>query len=167
MVRDRREHYMETVRFTTYDGEELAANLYLPEPGKEWAQGIIVCHGFGSRKENYSDFGERAAAAGVAALIPDLRGHGESGGEVDANIFNDVAAALQYMQERPEVNPTSVAIRGASMGGWLALHTAAHLVDLSPVIAVCPTTETLLISAVDDVARTQKRTMDNPTQAAP
>jgi dienelactone hydrolase len=147
---------METVRFTTYDDIELAANLYLPERGKEWARGIIVCHGLGSRKENYADFGARASAAGVAALILDLRGHGESGGQVDSNIFNDVAAALLYLQSRPEVNPTSIAIRGTSLGGWLALHTATHLVDLSPVVAVCPTNELLLTMLMDEVAMVQR-----------
>jgi dienelactone hydrolase len=149
---------MENIRFTTYDNVELAANLYLPEPqaGREWARGIIVCHGFGSRKENYADFGERAAAAGKAALIMDLRGHGESEGQLDANIFNDVAAALLYLQSRPEVNPVRIAIRGASMGGWLAIHTAAHLVDVSPVIAVCPTNEIIMGVLMDEVARVQR-----------
>src|SRR5512146_211155 len=88
---------MESVRFTTYDGIELAANLYLPEKlTGEWSPAIIICHGFGSCKENHADFAGAATQQGFAVLIPDLRGHGESGGEVDANIFNDVAAALQY-----------------------------------------------------------------------
>lgn len=147
---------MEAVRFTTYDDVELAAHLYLPENREEWAPGVIVCHGFGSRKENYESFGRLASGSGLAALIMDLRGHGESGGQVDANIFNDVAAALLYMQERPEVNPTSISIRGASMGGWLALHTAAHLQDLSPVVAICPVNEMLLTALMDDVARVQR-----------
>src|SRR5947207_13504939 len=95
----------EAVKLTTYDEIELAANLYLPEQGEGWADGIIVCHGFGSRKESYADFGERASGMGFAVLAMDLRGHGESQGEVDGNIFNDVAAALLYLQSRPEVNP--------------------------------------------------------------
>ena len=149
---------METVQLTTYDHVQLAAHMYLPEqrPGSEWARGIIVCHGFGSRKENYADFGERAAAAGMAALIMDLRGHGESGGQLDANIFNDVAAALLYLQGRPEVNPLRTAIRGASMGGWLAIHTAAHLPEISPVAAVCPTNEVFMSLLMDEVARVQR-----------
>src|SRR5437879_3558030 len=144
--------YMETVQLKTYDNIKLAANLYLPASGRDWADGIIVCHGFGSRKENYADFGERASAAGLAVLTMDLRGHGESRGQVDANIFNDVAAALAYMQSRPEVNPTRVAIRGASMGGWLAIHTAAHLVDLAPVVAYCPPNESLMTITMEEVA---------------
>ena len=147
---------MQPVKFTTYDDIELSAHLYLPERREGWSRGIIVCHGFGSRKERYADFGERARAAGYAALIMDLRGHGESGGQVDANIFNDVAAALQYLQNRPEVNPLSIAIRGTSMGGWLAIHTAAHLVDISPVVAYCPTNESLMMMLMEEVAMVQR-----------
>ena len=147
---------MERVTFNTYDGLELVANLYLPEGAASWSPGIVVCHGFGSNKENYADFGPRAAAAGYAALITDLRGHGESGGELDANVFNDVAAAVLYLQNRAEVNPMSVTIRGASMGGWLAIHTASHLIDLSPVIAYCPTNEAQMLILMEEVGLVQR-----------
>lgn len=148
---------MEGVRFSTYDEVELAANLYLPDLGPgEWAPCIIVCHGFGSCKENYANFGEIAASAGYGSLIIDLRGHGESGGEVDANIFNDVAAALQYLQGRHEINPMSISLCGASMGGWLAIHTAAHLKDISPVVAFCPTNESLLMILMEEMALHQR-----------
>ncbi|MEO8288920.1 MAG: alpha/beta hydrolase [Chloroflexota bacterium] len=148
---------MEVVRFTTYDNVDLVANLYLPRGGSgDWTSGIIVCHGFGSCKENYAHFGEMAAEEGFAALILDLRGHGESGGEVDANIFNDVAAALHYLQTRPEVNPMSIAVQGSSMGGWLALHTAAHLRDISPVVAYCPSNESTLTILMEEVAMVQR-----------
>jgi uncharacterized protein len=150
------ETVLEAVRLTTYDDLELAANLYLPAPRADWVQGIVVCHGFGSRKENYSEFGESAAAMGFAVLIMDLRGHGESQGQVDGNIFNDVAAAHLYLQSRPEVNPTSISIRGASMGAWLAIHTAAHLIDIAPVVAYCPTNETLLTILIEEVSMVQR-----------
>lgn len=147
---------MEQVSFTTYDGIELAANLYLPKGASSWSPGIVLCHGFGSHKERYADFGERATSAGYAVLIPDLRGHGESHGELDANIFNDVAASVLYLQNRPEVNPVSVAIRGASMGGWLAIHTAAHLVDVWPVVAYCPTNEAGMSVLMEEVGLVQR-----------
>lgn len=147
---------MERVTFTTYDDVQLAANLYLPEGGGEWSSGLVVCHGFGSSKERHAGFGERAAAAGFAALIMDLRGHGESVGRVDANLFNDVAAAFAYLQSRPEVNPMSVGIRGSSLGAWLAIHTAAHLKELAPVVAYCPTNEAQLTLLMEEVAMVQR-----------
>lgn len=147
---------MEQVRFTTYDDIELAAHLYLPQGKAEWSPGIVLCHGFGSSKERHTEFGAMATQAGFAMLIMDLRGHGESGGEVDANIFNDVAAALLYLQNRPEVNPMNISIRGSSMGGWLAIHTAAHLMDISPVVAFCPANEMLMMTLIEEVALVQR-----------
>jgi uncharacterized protein len=147
---------MEQVRFTTYDEVELAADLYLPEGREEWSPGLLVCHGFGSSKARHADFGAQAALAGFATLILDLRGHGESGGQVDANIFNDVAAGLLYLQNRPEVNPMNIAIRGSSFGGWLAIHTAAHLRDVSPVVAYCPPNEMMLTTLMEEVAMVQR-----------
>lgn len=147
---------MEQVTFSTYDDVRLAANLYLPQGDEVWWPGIVVCHGFGSNKDHHAVFGERAAAAGFAALIVDLRGHGESGGEVDANLFNDVAAAFHYLQSRPEVNPMSVGIRGSSMGGWLAIHTAAHLKEIAPVVAYCPANEAHLTILMEEVAMVQR-----------
>jgi dienelactone hydrolase len=147
---------MERVTFTTYDDVKLVANLYIPAGSVGWWPGIVVCPGFGSSKERHAGFGERAAAAGFAALIIDPRGHGESNGEMDANLFNDVAAACHYLQSRPEVNPMSVGIRGSSLGGWLAIHTAAHLKDVAPVIAYCPTNEGQLTILMEEVAMVQR-----------
>jgi dipeptidyl aminopeptidase/acylaminoacyl peptidase len=148
----------EKVKFTTYDEVELAAHLYLPEggTGDEWLPGIVVCHGFGSSKERHAAFCERATAAGYAALAIDLRGHGESGGEIDANLFNDVAAAVLYLQNRREVNPMRVAVRGSSMGGWLAIHTAAHLGELFQVVAYCPPNDAAMSILMEEAALVQR-----------
>lgn len=147
---------MEKVELTTYDEVVLRADLYLPEGQAQWAPGILVCHGFGSSKESHAPFGEWAAGQGYAVLIMDLRGHGESGGELDGNVFNDVAAGLSYLQSRPEVNPTSITIRGSSMGGWLAIHTAAHLADLSVVVAFCPANELLMTNLAEEAGMVQR-----------
>ncbi len=147
---------MEAVQFTTYDGLTLHANLYLPAPANNWVPGIIVCPGIGSTKEGHAAFGEQAAAAGFAVLIMDLRGHGESEVQLDGNVFNDVAAGLTFLQGRPEVNPTRISVRGSSMGGWLAIHASAYLVDVYSVVAFCPTNETLLTSMMEEIGMVQR-----------
>lgn len=147
---------MERVTFTTYDDVKLVGNLYTAQGDAEWWPGLVVCHGFGSSKERHAGFGERAAAAGFTTLIMDLRGHGESDGEVDANLFNDVAAAFLYLQSRPEVNPMNVGVRGSSMGGWLAIHTSAHLKEIAPVVAYCPTNEGQLTILMEEVGMVQR-----------
>ncbi len=63
---------------STSDGLALAGLLYRPAGPPRGA--LLVCHGAGSRKENHALMGEQAAAAGLAALTFDVRGHGESPG---------------------------------------------------------------------------------------
>ena len=42
------------------------------------------------------------------------------------------------------------------MGGWLAVHTAAHLLDISHVVSVCPLNELLMTRLVEEVAMVQR-----------
>ena len=42
------------------------------------------------------------------------------------------------------------------MGGWLAIHTAAHLRDISPVVAYCPANELTLTLLMEEVALVQR-----------
>ena len=81
----------------------------------------MILHGAGSRKENHADMGRAAAAAGLATVRYDMRGHGETGGLLDGRALEDVAAAAALL---PAGLP--FALRGSSMGGYLALVAAAR-----------------------------------------
>jgi pimeloyl-ACP methyl ester carboxylesterase len=93
--------------------------------------GVVILHGAGSAKENHFDFARACQAAGLAAVVFDQRGHGESGGELDDRAIEDVAAVAGLLPGGP------VALRGSSMGGWLSL-AAAEAVDAAAVVAICP-----------------------------
>src|SRR4051795_12856227 len=91
----------------------LAYALFVPdEPA---AGGVVVLHGAGSQKENHFDFARACTAAGLAAGVFDQRGHGASSGALDARALEDVAAMAALLPAGP------VALRGSSMGGWVAL----------------------------------------------
>jgi pimeloyl-ACP methyl ester carboxylesterase len=111
----------------TVDG--LAYALYVPEGA--CLGGVVVCHGAGSAKENHLDFARACRAHGLAAIAFDQRGHGASGGRMDGRAVQDVAAVAGRLPAGP------LALRGSSMGGWLAL-AAAPLVDPAAVVAICP-----------------------------
>lgn len=96
---------------------------------------MVVVHGLGSRKENHADFGAAVAAAGMAALVLDLRGHGESGGELGAGASADVAAGLDHLAARGH---RPLGLRGSSLGGLLALHAAREHPGVGAVVAICP-----------------------------
>jgi pimeloyl-ACP methyl ester carboxylesterase len=113
----------------TRDG--LAYALFLPD-GKA-AGGVVVLHGAGSCKENHFDFARAVRAAGVAAVVFDQRGHGESEGALGAGALDDVATIAALLPPGP------VALRGSSMGGFMALIAGARL-GAAAVVAICPAT---------------------------
>jgi pimeloyl-ACP methyl ester carboxylesterase len=120
----------------THSAFALAHARDLPD-GDPWG-GLVILHGAGSRKENHADMARAATAAGLAAVRYDMRGHGESGGLLDGRAIADVAAAAALL---PAGLP--VALRGSSMGGYLALVAAAE-VGAAAVVAICPAPAPLL-----------------------
>ncbi len=90
-------------------------------------------HGSGSCKENQYDVAREFAAAGIAAVCFDQRGHGTSDGPMDERILTDVSTIAQLLPKGP------LALRGSSMGGWIAL-AAAELCNADVVVAICPAT---------------------------
>src|SRR4051794_11296110 len=112
----------------------LAYTLWLPDR-PPWG-GMVVIHGAGSRKENHHDMARAARAAGLAAVAFDLRGHGDTGGELDGRALDDVAAIAGLV-------PRPGALRGSSMGGYPAV-AAAGRAGAAAVVAICPAPAELL-----------------------
>jgi uncharacterized protein len=93
--------------------------------------GVVIVHGAGSRKESHFDFARAARAAGLAAVVYDQRGHGESEGPLDDRLADDVLRVRELLPDAP------VALRGSSMGGYVAI-MAARRVGAAAVVAICP-----------------------------
>jgi uncharacterized protein len=130
----------------TSDGLELAGLLYRSAVRPRGA--LLVCHGAGSRKENHQLMGEQAAAAGLAALTFDFRGHGQSGGVMDPQGWRDAAAAGDLLL-RLSAAPW-LAARGASMGGCLLLQAARARPGLfRSLVLLCPADGASLLRGLD------------------
>ena len=115
------------VEIGVHDG--LAYARWLPEG--EPAGGVVIVHGAGSCKESHFDFGRAARGMGLAAVAFDQRGHGDSEGRLDGRVVEDVATIAALLPGGP------LAIRGSSLGGYVALMAAARL-DAAAVVAICP-----------------------------
>lgn len=113
----------------------LAYALFLPE--RPASAGLVVLHGADSAKESHYDFARLAVASGLAALCFDLRGHGDSEGALGHGALRDVATMADRVREACSGGP--VALRGSSMGGWLALCCAPRA-GAAAVVAICPAT---------------------------
>jgi fermentation-respiration switch protein FrsA (DUF1100 family) len=101
----------------------------------------VILHGAGSCKENHHDFARLAAANGWAALAFDQRGHGASEGEIGPEAVEDVLKMAQLLAASGGVDGRRIALRGSSMGGFMAIHAAALSTQIAAVIAICPAGE--------------------------
>lgn len=118
----------------------LAYTLWRPDE-EPWG-GLVVIHGASSRKENHHDFARAARDAGLMVVVPDLRGHGESEGALDARVLDDLAAIAELV-------PEPRALRGSSMGGYLAI-SAAERVGARAVVAICPASHEQLLRGLSE-----------------
>ena len=112
----------------------LAYALWLPE--REPRGGVVVLHGAGSCKENHHDFARAAFGAGFAAVAFDQRGHGDSDGPMDGRAIDDVATIAAMLRRRVG-GEAPIALRGSSMGGYLAIVAGAGA-GAAAVVAICP-----------------------------
>jgi hypothetical protein len=120
----------EDVSFRTSDGLELHG-WYVPSkngaaviafPGRSGTQAharMLVRHGYG-------------------VLLFDRRGEGVSDGDSNLLGWNgdrDILAAVDYLQTRPDVDPSRIGGIGLSVGGELMLQAAAETDELAAVVS--------------------------------
>jgi dipeptidyl aminopeptidase/acylaminoacyl peptidase len=129
----------------------LAATIYSPadavpvrEPGEPRLPGLIVGHGAGSNRRRHAGFATAACAAGIVVMTIDLRGHGESTGQLDGPLELDVLAAAAILRSHPLVDWNRVCYRGSSMGGFYGLRAAADA-GFAALALICPADERVLL----------------------
>ena len=133
-----REYHEERVRFST-QAAQLTGTLVRPTtPGPHPA--AVVLHGaaFGQR-DSCRLQAEALLAAGVAVLIYDKPGHGDSTGPAEPSIFDQADAAvagLAVLRDRPGIDPDRVGLAGFSNGMWSAPMAAARLGDVAFIVGL-------------------------------
>ncbi|MDX1661034.1 MAG: alpha/beta hydrolase [Gemmatimonadota bacterium] len=121
----------------------LAGTLLVPE-GTGPHPAVVVVHGSnvpGRERWAYTGWGDWFARRGVAALVWDKRGAGESTGpdwrEADLeDLADDVLAALRHLADERGVDPVRVGAFGGSQAGWLIADAAARSVEVAFVALV-------------------------------
>lgn len=115
----------EEVTFDSHSAK-LAGTVVWPGNG-EVSAGVVFVHGSG-RQERPLVWAKRFAAQGIAALVYDKRGVGESGGEYEAEhnvsgpnislLADDAVAALEALSDRV-ADDVPVGFTGISQAGWI------------------------------------------------
>ena len=137
----------EPVRFETSDGVAISGHLYSDAGPKRKV--VVMAHEFPTDQTAWSEFAEKLAGVGIAALTFDFRGYGETGGEVDiAKIDLDVEAAARFIASRdyPEVY-----LFGASMGGTASIKVASRL-DVAGLVTISSPHMIQGLDATTDIA---------------
>ncbi len=119
----------EDVSFITKDGLTLAGWLIKPDRSGKRTPTIIICHGLGANKSDFTDLAVFLARRGYLVLTFDFRAHGDSEGSRTSLGYHeqkDVSAALHYLSSRPEVDQGRIGIFGFSLGGSTAILAAAE-----------------------------------------
>ena len=119
------------------DHDGLAYALWLPDGDRTARVGIVILHGAGSSKESHYDFARAALTLGFAVLSFDQRGHGDSAGPMDGRAVDDVVSMASLLALELGDPGAPIALRGSSMGGYLAIRAAAQA-RAAAVVAICP-----------------------------
>ena len=113
----------------TSGGSRINGLLYLaPGPGPHPT--VVLLHGYPGNERNL-DLAQAVRRAGMHVLFFHYRGAWGSGGDFSfANAQADVVAALGFLRDtatarKYRIATNRIALVGHSMGGWLALRTAA------------------------------------------
>lgn len=128
----------EAVSFTTDDGVELVGWLIKPPFPRKRSAAIILCHGVGANKSDFTGLAVFLANRGYYALTFDFRAHGGSSGSRTSLGYyeqRDITAALEFLHSRSEVDPGRIGIYGFSMGAASAILAASKTHGLSAVVA--------------------------------
>jgi fermentation-respiration switch protein FrsA (DUF1100 family) len=126
----------EDVTFQSADGLELAA-WYIPSHN---GATIVAVSGVNTRVGAIKH-AAMLAERGYGVLLYDKRGTGESEG--DPHLFGwdaqlDITGALNYLESRPDVDPSRIGAIGLSLGGEILLEAAATDERIHAVVADGP-----------------------------
>ncbi len=97
---------------------------------------VLYLHGNGS---NLGDLVNRAArlhGMGAAVFLIDYRGYGRSWGVFpsEASVYEDAAAAWQYLTQTRQISAQQIVLYGQSIGGAVAIEIASRHPDAAGII---------------------------------
>jgi dipeptidyl aminopeptidase/acylaminoacyl peptidase len=127
----------EAVSFLSEDGITLKGWFVKPAHPHTPLPAIIICHGVGANKSDFTELAVLLSRRGYFVLLFDFRAHGESNGSRTSLGYHeqkDIVAALGFLKARSEINTKRIGIYGFSMGGSTAILSAAKTGAFSAIV---------------------------------
>jgi esterase FrsA len=114
---------LEIVRIP-FEGKEMIGYLRLPKGAKVPVPIVIAVNGLDSRKEDLAESFSAILSYGIGYVAVDGPGTGQSPVKVSETAERSLSHVLDYLQTRPEVDKTRIAIHGVSWGAYWATKMA-------------------------------------------
>jgi esterase FrsA len=129
---------LEVVRIP-FEGKEVVGYLRLPKNAKGPVPLVIAISGLDSRKEDMAMNFSTILPYGVGYFALDSPGTGQAPIKASETAERMFSRAIEYLQTRPEVDVTRLAVDGQSFGGYWATKLAiAERARLKAVVAQSP-----------------------------
>src|SRR5262249_16011535 len=116
----------QNIQFTNGD-VRLAGTVYIPKAGDDQLPPVVALHGASDSTRTaalYQHLREGLPAMGIAVLIYDRRGSGDSSGTLKGvdyeTLADDAIAGQNALTKLPRIDPKKIGFWGLSQGGWLA-----------------------------------------------
>jgi len=130
----------------------LAGTIFLPAGADHRdpaLPGLVVGHGAGSNRRRHEVFCRTACGQGMVVIALDMRGHGESGGEADGPLHQDIVAAADLLRSHPLVDAGRIGYRGSSMGAYYGLRATLNS-RFAALALLCPAQADILLQALEN-----------------
>jgi uncharacterized protein len=115
----------ESLKIRTPEGFTLSG-WFIP-PVENPGAVIVLLHGGGRDRRGCSWYAKQLITAGYGIMMYDQRGLGESSGEIAPMGYvqaGDLLAVLDFLQDRPEVDPERIGAVGISTGAHISINAA-------------------------------------------
>lgn len=112
------------ISFVSHDGVELAGTLVRPPGSIGRVPVAVILHGAeaATRSLAYRMHANVLLGRGLAVLLYDKRGAGDSGGDHDdatyADLIEDALAAIGWLRQHPDIDAARIGLVGTSESGW-------------------------------------------------
>jgi esterase FrsA len=129
---------LEVVRIP-FEGSEIVGYLRLPKNAKGPVPVVIAISGLDSRKEDLSENFGAVIPHGIGFIGVDSPGTGQSPIRASGTAEREFSRVIDYLETRPEVDKTRIAVDGQSFGAYWATKLAIlEHARLKAVVAQSP-----------------------------
>lgn len=128
------------VSFRSTGNVELRGSLVFPDEAPRPVPAVVLLHGSepATRSFAYRMHANIFLERGLAVLLYDKRGAGESGGNHDSATYGmlieDALAAIDFLRTQEGINPDKIGMVGASESGWFTPEIAERAGNIAFVI---------------------------------